>query len=102
MGDAHIEEDLVIISRTVPQYTCSIALTGRWHKDTAVEILVPQLAPEWDRELQAESGWQDFKLADFERLKREFGVDWVIVRYPELTGLNCEWHNGELAVCQIE
>lgn len=71
-------------------------------KDTSVVTQIPQLAPEWDRELQAESGWHDFKLADFERLKREFGVDWVIVRYPELTGLNCEWHNGELAICQIE
>ena len=29
----------------------------------------------------AQQGWRNFKLADFERLKDEFGVDWVLVSY---------------------
>ena len=48
-------------------------------KDAAVVTLVPELGPVWARQVEAEKGWRGFKLADFERLKAEFGVDWVLV-----------------------
>jgi hypothetical protein len=70
-------------------------------KDTAVVTQVPELAPKWDREVEAQSGWQNFKLADFERLKHEFGVNWTLVSYPGPKGLDCQWHNDNLAVCRI-
>ncbi|MGH9590104.1 MAG: hypothetical protein ACRD25_06895, partial [Terracidiphilus sp.] len=70
-------------------------------KDTAVVILVPQLALEWNREVEAQTGWDHFKLADFERLKKEFGVDWVLVSNPAQAGLACEWHNQALSVCRV-
>ena len=70
-------------------------------KDTAVVILVPQLAMEWNREVTAQNGWQNFKIEDFERLKQQFGVDWVLVRYPASGGLDCEWHNAALSVCKV-
>jgi len=70
-------------------------------KDTATVTLAPQLAPEWNREVEAQRGWQHFKLADFERLRREFGVDWVLVAYPAPAGLLCRWHNRLLSVCQV-
>ncbi len=70
-------------------------------KDTAVVTLVPRLATTWNRQLQAQRGWQNFQLADFERLKREFGVDWALVSLKQTNGLNCKWHNNELAVCGI-
>jgi len=28
-------------------------------------------------------------------------VDWVLVLNPQTAGLDCRWHNGELAVCRI-
>jgi hypothetical protein len=40
-------------------------------------------------------------LADFERLKTSFGVDWVLVSRPPSPGLACAWHNRSLAVCRI-
>ena len=70
------------------------------HKDTAVVGQVPSLAPAWESQVAAQEGWQSFRLADFRRLKAEFGVDWVLVKYPETEGLACGWHNGTLAVCQ--
>jgi hypothetical protein len=51
--------------------------------------------------LAAQSGWKNFQLADFERLKAEFGVDWVLVSDPPPAGLDCRWHNGTLAVCAV-
>jgi hypothetical protein len=70
-------------------------------KDTAVVTQVPDLGPMWERQVDAQAGWSRFKLADFERLKTDFGVDWVLVSYPQPAGLACEWHNGTLAVCRV-
>ena len=70
-------------------------------KDPAVVTQVPELGAVWARQVQAEEGWPRFKLADFERLKAEFGVDWAVVSYPQPEGLTCLWHNSTLAVCRI-
>jgi len=70
-------------------------------KDTAVVAQVPSLAPVWQRQQLAQAGWQYFQLGDFDRLKAKFGVDWVLVSYPQQLGLACPWHNNTLAVCRI-
>jgi hypothetical protein len=79
-------------------------------KDTASVTKSPELGPEWAREVQAEGcefgsrkcpGWARFQLADFERLKAKFGVDWALVSYPAPAGLACQWHNDTLSVCRI-
>lgn len=70
-------------------------------KDTSVVTKVPELGPVWKLQLQAQQGWSSFQLADFERLKAGFGVDWVLVAYPAPEGLDCRWHNSSLAVCRI-
>ena len=70
-------------------------------KDTAMVTQVPGLGPAWDRQTQAQAGWESFTLRDFERLKRDFGVDWVLVSPAQTTGLDCRWHNASLAVCRV-
>jgi hypothetical protein len=70
-------------------------------KDTAVVTQIPELAEVWERQVQAQKGWTRFQLADFERLKAEFGVNWVLVAYPQPAGLACQWHNGILSVCRV-
>jgi hypothetical protein len=70
-------------------------------KDTAVVTQIPELAGVWERQNQAQKGWPRFQLADFERLKAEFGVDWVLVAFPQPKGLACVWHNGSLTVCRV-
>lgn len=70
-------------------------------KDTSVVTKVPELGPVWRQQQLAQSGWSHFNLSDFERLKAEFGVNWVLISYPEQIGLYCRWHNGTLSVCQI-
>ena len=70
-------------------------------KDTAVVMQVPSLAPVWHEQQVAQAGWPRFELADFEMLKTQFGVDWVLVSYPQPAGLACRWHNAALAVCQV-
>jgi hypothetical protein len=70
-------------------------------KDTAVVMQVPSLASSWRQQQAAMDGWSRFQLADFERLKAQFGVDWVLVNNPPPPGLKCRWHNDSLTVCQI-
>jgi hypothetical protein len=70
-------------------------------KDTSVVTKVPELGPAWKQQLDAQVGWAHFQLADFERLKEEFGVNWVVVSYPQPAGLVCRWHNAVVSVCQI-
>ncbi|HWE84340.1 MAG TPA: hypothetical protein VG267_05310 [Terracidiphilus sp.] len=68
-------------------------------KDTSVLSKAPELVPVWKAQVDAQLGWNDFTLADFERLKQRFGVTWVVVRYPQPASLPCPWHNSTLAVC---
>lgn len=70
-------------------------------KDAAAVTQVPELGPEWERQVTAEAGWRTFQATDFERLKQEFGVDWVLVDVDQEAGLDCRWHNDLLAVCAI-
>lgn len=70
-------------------------------KDTSVVMQVPELGPAWEKQSSAQAGWEHFRLADFERLKNAFGVDWVLVSYPQPAGLDCRWHNSALSVCRV-
>jgi hypothetical protein len=70
-------------------------------KDTAVVMQVPSLAPTWHEQQLAQAGWNRFEIGDFERLKTQFGVDWVLVAYPQPPGLDCRWHNNALAACRV-
>jgi hypothetical protein len=70
-------------------------------KDAAVVTNIPKLGEVWEQQVQAEQGWKHFQLSDFERLKAEFGVNWVLVSYPQPSGLPCPWHNAILTACRI-
>lgn len=70
-------------------------------KDAAAVTQVPELGDLWARQVDAQEGWRSFGLKDFERLKSEFGVNWVLVALPRAPGLRCHWHNDLLAVCEI-
>ncbi len=70
-------------------------------KDTSVLSKAPELVPEWTRQVAAEQGWQRFGPSDFDRLKAEFGVDWILVSNAQAAGLACPWHNQALSVCRV-
>jgi hypothetical protein len=71
-------------------------------KDTGMVARVPRLAPRWLREVEAQRGWRDFQRPDFLRLKAEFGVDWVVLAEPGVTGLPCPFRNAQVMVCRVE
>ncbi len=74
-----------------------------YEKDGGMAARVPRLAPRWLREVNAESGWQNFQAADYQRLKRDFGVTWVILYAQDepRDTMTCPYRNGPLQVCRL-
>ncbi len=72
-------------------------------KDSGACTVFPNLplAEHWRAQVQAQRGWKDFKVGDFERLKREYGVSWVVLERPGVAGLECPYENGTLRVCRV-
>ena len=82
-----------------------------YEKDGGMAARVPRLAPRWLKEVNAQSAWQNFQPADFQRLKTEFGVTWVILWHPAenssqanhdaASGMICPYQNSQLQVCRL-
>jgi hypothetical protein len=70
-------------------------------KDAAVATQVPDLAPLWQQQVQAATGWQHFQKQDFLRLQQQFGVNWIVVQTPGVEGLDCPYRNEAVAVCRL-
>jgi hypothetical protein len=79
-----------------------------YDKDGGMAARVPRLAPRWLKEVTAQNGWRNFQPADFERLKRDFGVTWVVIarsdlapEKPEGKTMTCPYQNHQLQVCRL-
>jgi hypothetical protein len=74
-----------------------------YEKDGGMAARVPRLAPRWLKEVNAESGWQNFQLADFQRLKTEFGVNWVVLysQNEPRGAMACPYRKDQLEVCRL-
>lgn len=70
-------------------------------KDSGAVTMFPPMAVEWLRQFDAQKNWKQFQLADFQRLKVEYGVSWVVVQQPGVTGLVCPYQNSKVLVCQV-
>jgi hypothetical protein len=70
-------------------------------KDAAVATQVPELAPLWQQQTAAVAGWRHFQKSDFLLLKRETGVNWIVVRGAGVAGLACPYRNQAVAVCRF-
>jgi hypothetical protein len=70
------------------------------NKDSGAVSMFPPLAEQWWEQFQDLRGWKNFQKADFLRLKARYGVSWVILQQPGLTGLECPYQNREVQVCQ--
>ena len=60
------------------------------------------VARTWHEQVTALRDWKDFGIEDFRRLKEKFGVDWVVLEKPGLSGLECPYENDAVKVCRID
>jgi hypothetical protein len=70
-------------------------------KDDGVVSMFPPLAQEWWDQIQAETPWKSFAVENFTRLKKIYGVTWVVLQQPGVAGLDCPHQNGTVQVCRI-
>lgn len=72
-------------------------------KDGAPVTLFPNLplVDDWQQQVQAAAGWEHFQLADFERLRRNWNVTWVVLDNPHTQLDDCPYANETLRVCRI-
>jgi hypothetical protein len=70
-------------------------------KDNGVVSMFPPLAEEWWAQVQAQTPWQNFQAQDFDRLKKQYGISWVVVQQPGGAGLECPHQNAAARVCQL-
>ena len=70
-------------------------------KDAGAVSMFPPLGDEWWKQVQAQTPWKSFRLADFERLKKTYGVNWVVVQQPGVAGLDCPYRNAAVEVCRV-
>ncbi len=72
-----------------------------WVKDNGAVSMFPTLAAEWWDQVQAQTPWKDFRLGDMQRLKKHYGVNWVVLQQPGVAGLDCAFQNAAVQVCRI-
>lgn len=73
-------------------------------KDPGAVTMFPDLplAEHWEAQMKAEDGWEHFQASDFARLKRDWGVSWVVLDQPGLKLPDCPYENGMLRVCKLK
>jgi hypothetical protein len=72
-------------------------------KDSGAVTMFPDLpiAEHWQEQVNAQRGWDNFQLADLERLRQQYGVNWVVLDQKGDLGLDCPYKNASLRVCRI-
>jgi hypothetical protein len=70
--------------------------------DKGAVSMFPALARDWYAQNRAQQGWRNFQASDFERLRRDYGVTWVVLQRPGVPSLNCPFQNSAVMVCRIE
>lgn len=73
-----------------------------YYKDGGVVAIFPFLAPEWKQMSNATYGLNQFKAADFVRLRREYpSVSWTVIRGGAPHELDCPYLHDGFAVCKL-
>jgi hypothetical protein len=70
-------------------------------KDRGVAGMFPRLAPEWLAQTTALRGWGRFGPGELLRLRRDFGVTWVVLQQPGMRALDCPYRNAAVLVCRV-
>jgi len=79
-----------------------------YEKDGGMAARVPTIAPRWLKEVTALNGWQNFSTRDFQRLKNDFGVTWVVLSHEDAEfqrassdAMTCLYENASAKVCRL-
>jgi hypothetical protein len=70
-------------------------------KDSGAVSMFPPLADPWWTQMQDQTPWSNFRAEDFARLKKKYGVGWVVVQQPGVDLTSCAHQNAAVQVCRL-
>jgi hypothetical protein len=70
-------------------------------KDNGVVSMFPPLADKWWEQVRRQTPWESLQASDFARLKRSYGVSWIVLHQPGVTGIDCAYQNAAVRVCRL-
>ncbi len=72
-------------------------------KDSGAVTMFPEppFAEHWLEQVTDQGGWEKFQVADLQRLQQKYGISWVVLQQPGLSGLVCPYKNDTLMVCRL-
>ncbi len=73
---------------------------GKMTSDNFVRI--SDISQQWYEQVSATRNWKEFNREDFLALKERFGVGWVLMEKPGVSGLTCVYENDAVRVCRID
>lgn len=59
------------------------------------------MAEEWQRQVRAQTDWKKFQVSDFQLLRAEYNVTWLVLEQPGVAGIRCLFQNEAVLVCPI-
>jgi hypothetical protein len=71
-------------------------------KDSGAVSMFPALAEKWQEQVNAQRGWKKFRVSDFQKLKTQYSVNWVVLEQPGVDGLTCPYENSRVRVCTLD
>ncbi len=78
------------------------SMLADYTKGRGVAAQFPELAYEWRAQVHDRSNWSKFQAEDFRRLRRKYGVTWVVLEQPGTSGMACPFANTSVKVCRVE
>jgi hypothetical protein len=76
-------------------------------KDKGACSMFPPLSVKWAEQIADQKNWKHFGKEEFERLRRKYGVSWVVVEQTGptehgLASLQCPYENSAVRVCKLD
>ena len=71
-------------------------------KDKGACSMFPPLSVKWAEQIADQKNFEKFGKEDFERLRRKYGVSWVVVQQPGPPGMGCPYENSAVRVCLVD
>jgi hypothetical protein len=76
-------------------------------KDKGACSMFPPLSVKWLEQVEDQKNWNQLGKDDFERLRRKYGVSWVVLEQPgpaehSPAGMECPYENSAVRVCRVD
>lgn len=70
-------------------------------KDKGACSMFPPLSVKWLEQVDDQKNWNQLGRENFERLRRKYGISWVVLEQAPPPGMECPYANSAVHVCRL-